>query len=138
MRKLLALKILLSCLVLVRFAAAQDKPVAAESASQSKAKAAEPSANRKAYDALYSDIIKTLPQDGKSKIDSARGREAKPDSKQSGKSRSAEELKKEAFEKRKRELEDLPPEVKARVDKVMSDLDNRRKDKQAEFKELKE
>jgi hypothetical protein len=113
-------------------AADRDGPAA------SKAPAETTSPNRKAYDALYSDILKTLPQEGKSKVDSARGKETAAASKQAGAARTLDEIKKDALEKRKKELDELPPDVKARVDKVMSDLDNRRKEKQTEFKELKD
>jgi hypothetical protein len=117
---------------------AQEKPAPQETPAESKAQPAEASSNRKAYDALYSDILKTLPQEGKSKVDSARGRDAKAGLKQAKPTLSAEDVKKDALEKRKKELDELPPEVKARVDKVLSGLDNRRKEKQTEFKELKD
>ncbi|MDB5102488.1 MAG: hypothetical protein JWP91_177 [Fibrobacteres bacterium] len=124
-------------ILLAGMAAAQDKPAGGESASQAKEKSAPPSANRKAYDALYSDILKTLPQEGRSKVDSARGLPVSAAAKPANPA-SAENAKKDALEKRKKEMEALPPEVKARVDKVLSDLDNRRKEKQSEFKELRE
>jgi hypothetical protein len=117
---------------------AGDHAVEKDAPAASKAPAETTSPNRKAYDDLYSDILKTLPKEGKTKVDSARGsRDANPPAKQAG-ARTPEDLKKEALEKRKKDLEELPPEVKARVDKALSDLDNRRKEKQTEFKELKD
>ncbi len=121
-------------------AAAQDGSAAEDSSPKSLPKAEAP-AKREAYDALYSDIIRTLPQEGKSKVDSARGRERKPETKQGKQGKQApdpEEIKREALDKRKRELDELPPDVKARVDKALSDLDSRRREKQTEFKELKD
>jgi hypothetical protein len=118
-------------------AAAQDGPSAGDSSPNGQTKAEAP-AKLKAYDALYSDIIRTLPQEGKSKVDSARGRERRPETNPDKRKPDPEEIKREALEKRKKELDDLPPDVKARVDKVLSDLDSRRREKQTEFKELKE
>lgn len=131
------LKAFLPCLLLAGMAVAQDKPALRESVGQSKEAEEKAAANRKAYDALYSDIVKNLPQEGKIKVDSAHGREAKNLPEQAGNIKTREDLKRDVVEKRKKELSELPPEVKARVDKVLSNLDNRRKEKQAEFKELK-
>ena len=137
MRNDTLMKTLLAGLMLSALAAAQDGAAAGDSSPKSQPKAEAP-AKREAYDALYSDIIRTLPQDGKSKVDSARGRERKPETKPGKQIPDPEELKRDALEKRKRELDDLPPDVKARVDKALSDLDSRRREKQTEFKELKE
>ena len=137
MRNDTLMKTLLAGLMLSALAAAQDGAAAGDSSPKSQPKAEAP-AKREAYDALYSDIIRTLPQDGKSKVDSARGRERKPETKPGKQIPDPEELKRDAVEKRKRELDDLPPDVKARVDKALSDLDSRRREKQTEFKELKE
>ena len=103
-------------------AAAQDGAAAGDTSPENQPKTEAP-AKREAYDALYSDIIRTLPQEGKSKVDSARGRERKPESKPGKQAPDPEELKRNALEKRKREMDDLPPDVKARVDKALSDLD---------------
>jgi hypothetical protein len=107
------------------------KPAAATSAGQAQA-----ASNRKAYDELYSEILNTLPQNGKAKVDSARHHDEKPAAKPATAAASKEPAK-EALEKQKRELEELPPVVKARVDKVLSDLETRRKEKELEFRELK-
>lgn len=129
-------------LLLAGLACAQDKAPERNGGSQPKAEtpSVDPAsaANRKAYDALYSDILKTLPPDGRTKIDSARGHAVSPQTKPSAVALPSEETRKEALEKRKKDLEDLSPEVKARVDKALKDLDKRRKEKKAEFKELKE
>lgn len=137
MRNAAVMKTLLAGLILSGLAAAQDGSAAKDSSPKSQPKADAP-AKREAYDALYSDIIRTLPQEGKSKVDSARVRERKPESGPGKPAPDPEELKRNALEKRKRELDDLPPDVKARVDKALSDLDSRRREKQTEFKELKE
>lgn len=115
-------------------------PVSAEDSTADGMKAVpgsatvDPAANRKTYDALYSDIIEALPLDGKVKVDSARVQsgpgKVKPADPQEKSAKSMEE-------KRNRALEELPPAVKARVDKVISDLDTRRREKDSEFKELK-
>lgn len=137
MRNAALMKTLLAGLMLSGLAAAQDGAPAEDSSPKTQSKAEAP-AKRQAYDALYSDIIRTLPQEGKSKVDSARGRERKPEAKPGKPVPDPEELKRNALEKRKRELDELPPDVKARVDKALSDLDSRRREKQTEFKELKE
>lgn len=139
MRKVTVMKTLLAGLFLslAGTAAAQEGSAAEDSSPKSRPKAEAP-AKREAYDALYSDIIRTLPQEGKSKVDSARGRERKPETKPGKQAPDPDEIKREALEKRKRELDDLPPDVKARVDKALSDLDSRRREKQTEFKELKD
>ena len=95
------------------------------------------------YDAIFSDILKSLPQEKRALVDSAHGAkgnaaaavpadpgQGKPSDEEKDKARKAAEA------KRSQALQALPPEVKARVDKAISDLDNRRKEKQAEFKEL--
>jgi hypothetical protein len=132
----------LIALLLSGFACAQDKAPDRGAAAQPNAEApqADPgsAANRKAYDALYSDILKTLPQEGRSKLDSARGRTARPQAAPAAVPLPSQEVSKEALERRKKDLEDLSPEVKARVDKALKDLEKRRKEKKAEFKELKE
>jgi hypothetical protein len=137
MRNATVMKTLLAGLLWSGLAAAQEGAAAEDSSPKSQPKAEAP-AKREAYDALYSDIIRSLPQEGKSKVDSARGRERKPESKPGKQVPDPEELKRNALEKRKRELDELPPDVKARVDKALSDLDSRRREKQTEFKELKE
>jgi len=133
---------LLISLLFAGFACAQDAASDRNGTAQPKAETplSDPAsaANRKAYDALYSDILNTLPQDGRSKIDSARGRAASPQARPAAVPLPSAEAGKEALEKRKKDLEDLSPEVKARVDKALKDLDKRRKEKKAEFKELKE
>ncbi|MDB5048824.1 MAG: hypothetical protein JWO30_1895 [Fibrobacteres bacterium] len=135
MWKALFIKSIFTGLLLAGLVAAQAKPAAPEKTIPPKDKVEPQTANRKAYDALYSDIIKTLPRDGKAKVDSVRGRDTQP--KQTVNPRTPEDVKKKHFEKRKKELDELPLEVKARVDKVLIDLDNRRKEKKTEFKELK-
>jgi hypothetical protein len=129
------MKPLFACLVLAGFSAAQDKSAVPDIPSRPGEKVEAKSANRKAYDALYSDIIKTLPRDGKAKVDSARGLDAKPE--RTEVPRSPEDGKKKAHGNHKKELDELPPDVKARVDKVLIDLDTKKKVKKTEFKELK-
>lgn len=142
MKKQNVLKLILPGLLLVGQAMAQDIPAnraaAKPSAAEPEASQADPkAANRKAYEALYSDIIQALPDEGRSKVDSARGRVGQENPGQPADIRIPEEAKRAAVEKRKRELDQLPPEVRARVDKALSDLDTRRMEKQTEFKELK-
>lgn len=94
------------------------------------------------YDAIFSDILKSLPQEKRALVDSAHGAKgnAAAASANPGQGKPSEEEKdkarKAAEAKRSQALQALPPEVKARVDKAITDLDNRRKEKQAEFKEL--
>ena len=137
MKNAAVMKSLLAGLMWTGLAIAQEGSAAGDTSPKNQPKADAP-AKREAYDALYSDIIRTLPQEGKSKVDSARVRERKPESKPGKEAPDPEELKRNALEKRKRELDELPADVKARVDKALSDLDSRRREKQTEFKELKD
>jgi hypothetical protein len=111
---------------------ADGKPEAAPPAAEAKAAAAP--AAREEYDALFSQILKGLPQDKKALVDSAQGAKAK--SGETPMAADPQALKDAAAAKRSQALKDLPPDVKARVDKAITDLDNRRKAKEAEFKEL--
>lgn len=84
------------------------------------------------YDALFSDILKTLPAGQRAQVDSAEAAKAdkekpKPD---------PDAAREAARAKREKALGELPPEVKARVDKALTDLEIRRKEKAAELKEL--
>jgi hypothetical protein len=102
------------------------------------------SSAKQGYDAIFSDILKSLPQEKRALVDSAHGAKGKAvpaaASADPGQGKPTEEEKdkarKEAEAKRTQALQTLPPEIKARVDKAITDLDNRRKEKQAEFKEL--
>ncbi len=132
-------KVFLPALMLISTAIAADDVTNVTTAKKDAppAEAAKPdAANRKTYDNLYSEILKTLPQDGKAKVDSAHGAEAKAKGQQAVKPKTPEDIQKTIADKRNQEMEALPPAVKARVDKALSDLDNRRKEKALEFKEL--
>ena len=102
------------------------------------------SSEKQSYDAIFSEILKALPQEKRALLDSAHGAKGNAamaaGPADAGKGKPTEEEKdkarKDAQEKRTQALQTLPPDVKARVDKAISDLDNRRKEKQAEFKEL--
>jgi cell pole-organizing protein PopZ len=112
----------------------------AEPAKPAAGEAGAPSA-RQDYDAIFSDILKSLPQEKRALVDSARdakgnGNAAKADPKGPPTEEEKEKAREEAKAKRSKALEALPADVKARVDKAITDLDNRRKEKQAEFKEL--
>ncbi|MBW8889631.1 MAG: hypothetical protein JF616_17890 [Fibrobacteres bacterium] len=87
------------------------------------------------YDAIFSDILKSLPQDKRALVDSAHGAKGNAAVPAPGPV-DPDAVRKAGEAKRSQALQALPPEVKARVDKAISDLDNRRKQKQAEFKEL--
>jgi len=87
------------------------------------------------YDAIFSDILKSLPQDKRALVDSAHGAKGNAAVPAPGPV-DPDAARKAGEAKRSQALQALPPEVKARVDKAISDLDNRRKQKQAEFKEL--
>lgn len=112
------------------------KPAAASQASSAK----------QDYDAIFSDILKSLPQEKRALVDSAHGAQGNGNAgngngngntDKAGNSDAEKDKARKAGEaKRAQALQALPPEVKARVDKAISDLDNRRKEKQAEFKEL--
>jgi hypothetical protein len=90
---------------------------------------------KQSYDAIFSDILKSLPQDKRALVDSAHGTKGNAAVPAPGPV-DPDEARKKGEAKRSQALQALPPEVKARVDKAISDLDNRRKQKQAEFKEL--
>lgn len=105
------------------------KPVKTESHPS-----ADKATDKQNYDAIFSDILKSLPQDKRALVDSAHG--AKGNAAPATGPADPEAARKAGEAKRSQALQALPPEVKARVDKAISDLDNRRKQKQAEFKEL--
>ena len=96
------------------------------------------------YDAIFSDILKSLPQEKRALVDSAHGAKGNAVSAAGtanpGQGKPTEEEKdkarKEGEAKRSQALQGLPPDIKARVDKAITDIDNRRKQKQAELKEL--
>ena len=94
-----------------------------------------PATAKQDYDAIFSDILKSLPQDKRALVDSAHGAKGNAAVPVPGPA-DPEAARKMGEAKRSQALQALPPEVKARVDKAISDLDNRRKQKQAEFKEL--
>jgi hypothetical protein len=116
----------------------------AEPPAQPAAGESQASSAKQNYDAIFSDILKSLPQEKRALVDSAHGAKgsavAAAVQAEPAKGRPTEEEKekarKDAEAKRSQALQALPPEVKARVDKAISDLDNRRREKQAEFKEL--
>jgi len=109
---------------------AGEKPPAKPAAAETHAATA-----KQDYDAIFSDILKSLPQDKRALVDSAHGAKGNAAVQVPGPA-DPEEARKRGEAKRSQALQALPPEVKARVDKAISDLDNRRKQKQAEFKEL--
>jgi len=104
----------------------QAKPAATETHAASA---------KQSYDAIFSDILKSLPQDKRALVDSAHGAKGNAAAPATGPA-DPDAARKAGEAKRSQALQALPPEVKARVDKAISDLDNRRKQKQAEFKEL--
>ena len=89
-----------------------------------------PAAAKQEYDALFSDILKSLPAGQRAQVDSAQAAKSKDKPVDPAAAREA------AKAKREKALGELPPEVKARVDKAITDLENRRKEKAAELKEL--
>lgn len=104
-----------------------------------------PASAKQDYDAIFSDMLNSLPQEKRALVDSAHGAKgngaqaAKPENPGNGKKPTEEEkeqARQAAKAKRAEAIQGLPPEVRARVDKAITDLDNRRKEKQAEFKDL--
>lgn len=93
----------------------------------------QPTAPHQEYDALFSDILKALPSAQRAQVDSAQGAKTKEKDIPKTDPAAAREA---AKAKREKALGELPPEVKARVDKAITELDNRRKEKAAELKEL--
>lgn len=90
-------------------------------------------APQQTYDALYSDILQSLPAGQRAQVDSAQGAKDKQE-----KDKPDPEAAKAAAEaKRAKVLSELPPEVKSRVDKAIKELDKRRTEKAAELKELR-
>jgi hypothetical protein len=113
---------------------AAAEPARKPAASGSQAAPAKPASPKQDYDAIFSDILKSLPQDKRALVDSAHG--AKGNAAPAAGPADPDAARKAGEAKRSQALQTLPPEVKARVDKAITDLDNRRKQKQAEFKEL--
>lgn len=114
--------------VLVATAPARSGEVAAQPAPESSAAPA-----AKDYDALFSDILQNLPERSRAKVDSARANApaiageaaAVPENPPSP----------TGIEKREQALEKLSPEVKQRVEKAIQSMENRKKERAAEFKE---
>ena len=108
------------------------------------AAAEKPASAKQEYDAIFSDILQSLPQDKRALVDSAHGAKgagphaAPPANPGNGKptEEEKEKARQAAKAKRSEAIQALPPEMRSRVDKAITDLDNRRKEKQAELKEL--
>lgn len=121
---------LAAALFLGKAQAEDSKP--AKDAGAPAAKAADP---KQTYDALFTDIVANLPQEKRALVDSAHGAKGKAVT-PPARPADPEAAKQAAKEKRDKALQELPPEVKARVDKAINELDTRRKEREAELKDL--
>jgi hypothetical protein len=102
------------------------------------------------YDGLFSEILKNMPEADRAKVDSARKAEALPPkaaaaqraaaekkaAKQAAKADKAAEKAADKLAKAAEKAEDLPPSVKQKVEKAISDIEKRKAERKAEFKEL--
>lgn len=101
--------------------------------AQERPAAAAPAESAQAYDALFSDILKNLPERSRAKVDSARANAPAIAGEQSADP--AIPHSPTGIEKREQALEKLDPEVKQRVEKAIQSMENRKKERAAEFKE---
>ncbi len=83
---------------------------------------------------MFSEIIKNLPQEKRVKMDSLKNAGPVTVHKDADDSVAPEDRKKNLDEKRKREVDALSQDVKERVEKAILDLEQRKKERQLEFK----
>lgn len=129
---------LLAALVLTSVPhASGSEPTPPASPDPDASSAAPPSTSGPSYDALFSEILQTLPERSRAKVDSARARagEAAP-RKEAAEIPSREAVEGRSASKRGDALQKLPPEVKERVEKAIKTSENRQTDRMLEFKEL--
>lgn len=94
-----------------------------------------PTERAKTYDELFGEILQNLPEKNRAKVDSARANgKTPPETPAVTETKGPPDH--AMVEKREKALEKLSPDVKARVEKAIKDLENRRKDRDLEFKEL--
>ncbi len=84
------------------------------------------------YEKLFQDILQQMPEEVKPMVDSARAARA-PESKNKPEIDSRRVL---MEQKREAALQRLSPELREKVAKELSNHDNRRKERELEFKEL--
>jgi type IV secretory pathway VirB10-like protein len=84
-------------------------------------------------DAIFDDIMQSLPSNVKAKLDTIPT--VKPNSTTRQSKPIDEEKKNEILKNRNEQLNSLPPELKAKVEKAMKDIDKQKHERAMKFKE---
>lgn len=87
------------------------------------------------YDEIFGEILQNLPEKSRAKVDSARAKAEGPAAAPAGPA-AGNLPDPERKGSREKALEKLAPEVKARVEKAIRDLETKRRERALEFKEL--
>ncbi|MBN2035970.1 MAG: hypothetical protein JW768_04440 [Chitinispirillaceae bacterium] len=90
-------------------------------------------------DAIYNEIMMTLPQEMKAKIDSSK---TAMEANQKGAvkvdtAKNVQDLQEKAREQKARHLEELPDELREQVEKALQEMEQRQMERKLEFKEMK-
>ncbi len=93
------------------------------------------SAPSRGYDEIYGEILQNLSGQSRAKVDSARTKAESP-AKVPEEAAAAKRTEPERGGKREKALEKLAPEVKARVEKAIRDMETKRRERELEFREL--
>jgi hypothetical protein len=90
-------------------------------------------------DALYNEIMMTLPPEMKAKIDSSK---MSTDMNKTGQvkvdsAKNRQELQEKTADQKARHIEELPDELRKQVEKAMQEMEKRQMERKLEFKEMK-
>lgn len=89
------------------------------------------------YDEIYGEILQNLPEQSRAKVDSARTKAESPATVPvEAEAEAGKRAEPERVVKREKALEKLAPEVKARVEKAIRDMETKRREREMEFREL--
>jgi hypothetical protein len=91
-------------------------------------------------DAIYNEIMMTLPQEMKAKIDSSKTA-MEANKKGAGSvdtAKNMQKLQEKAREQKARRLEELPLELREQVEKALQEMEQRQMERKLEFKEMKQ
>jgi hypothetical protein len=90
-------------------------------------------------DAIYNEIMMTLPPETKAQIDSSKatGEQIVKDRVRADSGKALRELQEKAAFEKNRRLEGLPDELRQQVEKAMQEMEKRQIERELEFKEMK-
>ena len=91
-------------------------------------------------DAIYNEIMLSLPPEMKARIDSSRSSQkaGRAETTNADSAKRALDLQEKAREQKARYLEELPLELRQQVEKAMQEMEQRQKERELEFKEMKQ